>query len=219
MFDRLRDRGIKTRILNPQDAFWDYRLGVNTIGYHPASGKQGEKDWRLHYTPTPYGDIRRLFQMINLSKNDVLVDLGCGLGRAVFTASWMGAKRAVGVEVVQHLCDGAEENRRNSCLADRDIEFVCTNALDYPHRDTTVLYMFHPFGEDTLRQALLNMENMKAHISVRGSPKLRIVYMNPVFDHVIEESGRFERIGVVPPPTRWLSAANSYRTSLWQSRR
>src|SRR5947209_14416336 len=79
MFERLRGHGIKTRLLNPYDAFWDWKLGVHTFGYHPASGKQGDSDWQLHYTPTPYADIFRLLRMVELGPDDVFVDLGGGL--------------------------------------------------------------------------------------------------------------------------------------------
>src|SRR5262249_948066 len=157
-------------------------LGVHTFGYHPARGRQGDRDWQLHYTPTPYADIFRLLRMVKLGPDDVFVDLGGGLGRAVFAASWLGAKRAIGVEIVEDLCAGAQQNLQGSQLTDRDIQFVCMNALNYQHRDTTVLFMFHPFGEQTMRQVLRDMENARADRTQR----LRIIYMNPVFDDALE---------------------------------
>ena len=214
MFERLRGHGIKTRLLNPYDAFWDWKLGVHTFGYHPARGKQGDSDWQVHYTPTPYADIFRLLRMVELGPDDVFVDLGGGLGRAVFAASWLGAKRAIGVEIVEDLCDRAQQNVRGRRLADRDIQFICTNALNYQHRDTTVLFMFHPFGEQTMRQVLRDMGNAKAD---RTAQPLRIIYMNPVFDDALEQSGWLQRIARVPRRPRFLSTANSYVVSLWQS--
>jgi SAM-dependent methyltransferase len=214
MFERLRGLGIKSRLLNPYDAFWDWKLGVHTFGYHPARGTQGESDWQLHYTPTPYADIFRLLRMVDLGKDDVFVDLGAGLGRAVFAASWLGAKRSVGVEIVKDLCERAQQNVEGSRLVDRDIEFICTNALNYSHRDTTVLFMFHPFGEQTMRQVLREMGDA---IADRTTQRLRIIYMNPVFDDVLEQSGWLRRIARVPRRPRFLSTANSYVVSLWQS--
>src|SRR4029079_11898688 len=107
---RFGGRGIKTRLLNPYDAYWDWRLGVHTFGHHPASGSEGESNWRLHYTPTPYSDIFQLLEMASLTEGDVFVDLGSGLGRAVFAASLMGARRSIGIEVVPDLCAKAAEN-------------------------------------------------------------------------------------------------------------
>jgi predicted RNA methylase len=212
--DRFRGHGIKARLLNPYDAFWDQRLGVHTFGFHPATGKQGDADWRVHYTATPYSDIFHLLRLVNLREDDVFVDLGSGLGRAVFAASWMGARRAIGVEVVPDLCDRAEQNLRRSRLIERNIEFTCMHALNYQHRDTTVLFMFHPFGEETMRRVLLNIFAIRHQDSSR---RLRIIYMNPVFDFVLEHSGWLECVTRLPPPTRWLSTTNSYVTSVWQS--
>src|ERR1019366_10180781 len=147
MLDRFRGKSYKDRLLNPHDEFWDRRLGVRTFGYHPAMGDPGDNDWRVHYTPTPYSDIFRLLRMVGLRSDDVFVDLGSGMGRTVFAASWLGARRAVGIEVVPELCDKAKQNHKQSRLASRDIEFICTNAQGYRNPDITVLFMFHPFGE------------------------------------------------------------------------
>ena len=214
MLERLRGHGIKSRLLNPYDAIWDARLGVRTFGYHAASGTQGESDWRLHYTPTSYSDIFRLLRIVDLAKDDVFVDLGSGLGRAVFAASRLGAGRSIGIEIVPDLCERAEDNRRRSRFAARNIKFICTHALNYQHCDTTVLFMFHPFGEDTMQQVLCDI---KAARTGRTAPRLRIIYMNPVFDRVFEQSGWLERIARVPPRSRWLASANSYVVSLWRS--
>lgn len=214
LLDRLRGQGIKTRLLNPYDAFWDKRLGVQTFGFHPATGKQGDNDWRLHYTPTPYGDIFRLLRMVDLHDNDVFVDLGSGLGRAVFAASWMGAKRAIGIEIVEDLCDKAKQNHLHSRLGSRDIEFICAHAQNYQHRDTTVLFIFHSFGEATMRQLLRDINETRGEYAART---LRIIYLNPVFDFVLQQTGWLECIGRVPPSSRWLSTAGRYAASLWQS--
>ena len=111
--------------------------------------------------PTPYSDIFHLFRMVNLNEDDVFVDLGGGLGRAVFAASWIGARRAVGIEVVPDLCRKAIENLKCSRLIGRDIEFICNDALNYRHCGTSVLFMFHPFGEATMRRVLDDMKEAR----------------------------------------------------------
>ena len=123
LLDRLRGRSYKDRLLNPHDEFWDWRLGVRTFGYHPATGKPGDLNWKVHYTPTPYSDIFRLLRLVHLKRDDVFVDLGAGMGRAVFAACWLGAAQSIGVEVVQGLCDRAKQNYRQSRLIYRNVEF------------------------------------------------------------------------------------------------
>jgi hypothetical protein len=58
------------------------------------------------------------------------------------------------------------------------------------------------------------MRNARAD---RTDRQLRIIYMNPVFDDVLEQSGWLQRVAQVPPRPRFLSTANSYVVSLWQS--
>jgi histone methylation protein DOT1 len=207
-----KGQGYKTRLLNPHDEYWDRRIGVRTFGFHPSSGK-GTTDWRVHYTPTPYGDIFAYLQQIDLRQSDVFTDLGCGLGRTVFAASWKGAKRSVGIEIVADLCARASGNHKHSRLAGRDIEFVCTHAAHYNLSETTVLFMFHPFGEDTLRQVV---EGIK-RVSSKTKEPLRIIYVNPVYDAVLERSSRFRCIGRVAQFRSWLSNSAHYETSLWRS--
>jgi hypothetical protein len=214
MLDVYRGRGYRDRILNPHDEFWDRRLRVRTFGYHPATGKPGDIDWRVHYTPTPYCDIFRLLRMVHLGPDDVFVDFGAGMGRAVFAASWLGAARAIGVEVVQSLCDKANENYRQSRLVHRHIDFVSVAAQDYRNPDMTVCFMFHPFGEATLTEVLHNIEQVR---SAEQSPKLRIIYVKPVYDSVLQRMSWLECIGHVPAARRWPSTGARYETSLWQS--
>ena len=84
MLNRFRGRGYKTRLLNPHDEFWDRRLGVRTFGFHPGTGNAGDPDWQVHYAPTPYSEIFRLLNLVDLSNEDVFVDLGSGMGRTTF---------------------------------------------------------------------------------------------------------------------------------------
>ena len=210
---RIRGQGYKTRLLNPYDEFWDYRLGVRTFGFHPPSG-EGTNDWRYHYRPTPYRDIFASLRRIDLRQSDVFTDLGCGLGRAVFAASWKGARRSVGVEIVKELTTQAADNYKQSRLACRDIEFVCAPAAQYNLSETTVLFLANPFGEATLQEVVERIE--------RDRPKtkepLRIIYLNPIYEAVLERSGRFDCIGRFPRHKPWLSTGPHYRTSLWRSK-
>jgi 16S rRNA G966 N2-methylase RsmD len=214
VFKLVRGQGFKTRLLNPFDEIWDRRLGVQTFGFHPGTGESNDADLQVHYTPTPYRDIFRLLKAVDLRNDDVFTDLGAGLGRAVFAASSMGARRAVGIEIVQELCDKAVKNLRRSRLADCNIEFACTNALDYQNSDTTVLFMFHPFGEATLRQVLRNLEVERMQ---KPHGTLRIIYRNPVYDAVLQQTKWLQCIGRVTDAATWPSGATRYLTTLWQS--
>ena len=209
-----RGKGYKTRLLNPHDEFWDQRLGVRTFGFLPGTGNEGDRDWQVHYAPTPYCDIFRVLKRVDLNKDDVFTDLGSGMGRAVFCASWMGAQRAIGVEIVPDLCATATQNHLRSRLASRNIEFICANALDFKCHDTTVLFMYHPFGEATLRQVLKNIE---AERMEGPCTRLRIIYVNPVFDAVLQQTKWLECVGHVAGVKIWPSLTSDFPSTIWQS--
>ena len=179
-----------------------------TFGFHPAAG-EGTNDWRVQYRPTPYKDIFCCLSRIELSRKDVFTDVGCGLGRAVFAASWMGTKRSIGIEVVESLCTEATANHKNSRLANCDIKFVCAHAAGCDLEDTTVLFLANPFGEATMR-------SMIERIPARTEP-LRIAYILPLHEKVLESSGRFRCIANIQRHKPWYSTSAHYRASLWQS--
>jgi hypothetical protein len=210
--NKLIGRGYKTRFLNPHDELWDRRLGVHTFGFRPASGNQDTPDWRLHYVPSSYRDIFFLLRHVGLNGDDVLTDLGAGMGRAVFAASWMGAKCTRGVDILPDLCEIAENNRRKGRLANRDISFSCQNAKDVDLTGTTVIFIFHSFGGDTLRAVLQNAERVRD-----SSRPLRIIYMNPVFNEILEATPWLKGRGLVRAPRRFLTTMSNYHAAIWEA--
>jgi len=216
MLDALRGRNLRARITQPIDEYWDRRLGIRTFGYHPGSGKQGDREWYLHYTPTSYLNIFSVLKAAGLNRDDVFTDLGCGLGRVVFAASWAGARRATGVELIPSLAEGAEENRRNSRLRDRDIAFFPRNALEHSLAETSMVYIFHSFGSEILAEV---MAKARAERRAAGATHpLRIVYMNPVCEHVLADCDWLRPVKSLPPRKQRLSQTSRYETSIWETR-
>jgi SAM-dependent methyltransferase len=215
LFDGLRNRDLKQRLKNPVDEIWDRRLGIHTFGWHAGTGVPGTTNSYMPFVPSVYRDTFQYLRAVGLGPDDVFVDLGSGLGRTVFAASWMGAKRAVGVELVQALTDGAEANRKHSNLRDRDIEFVCANALEFYEPDMTILYMFHPFGETVLEQVLANL---KARRDADSNAKpLRIIYANPVYNDALQRTGWLRKTAQLPVTKLLFSSTGRYETAIWQS--
>jgi len=201
--------GYKTRLFNWRDEVWDRKLGIKTFGFHPGSGEPGKPNWFLHYAPTPYDRIQLLYQMIGLGSEDVVVDLGCGLGRSVFLARYMGAKRAIGVDIVPVLIEGANRSLKTSRMD--GVSFVSSNATDYVFtEDTTVIFMAHSFGDDILRIVVENLEACKAN--------LRIVYVNPICDYVFKDVGWLECFGEIPERKQGLiPKTNAFAARVWRT--
>lgn len=204
-------RGYKDRLINLGDEIWDRRLGIHTFGYHPGKGRQHEPDWQVHYTPSTYSRIFLAFDIIALNRNDVFVDLGAGLGRSVFAASYRGVMRAVGVDIVPSLIDRANSNLRGRRYS--NIEFHCMNAAHYRFEcGCTVLLMFHPFGGDVLAQVVKNLDCCK--------DGLRIVYINPVYGGVLDDVPWLERFASIPEEKAFLSVGRAHRHAItfWRAK-
>lgn len=205
----IRGAGIKTRLLHPIDEFWDRRLGVCTVGFIPDVGLPGTPDWRCAYVPAKYRRVLASLRHVGLHPGDVFVDLGCGLGRPVYVASWLGAKRAVGVEIDRGLSTLASQAVPRSRLRTRDIQFVCAPAEQYAHQDTTVLFMFNPFGSGTMQAVVDNLER-----ELRTRPRdLRIVYENPLQAAVLDACPLLERFDEWPSGVR----GSPHPVAFWRS--
>jgi predicted RNA methylase len=206
----LSGRGYKTRLLNLHDEWWDRRLGISTFGYRPEVGTSGSATWRVHYTPASYSGIFAALASVGLSSEDNFTDLGSGMGRAVFAASWCGAGTARGVEILPELCEIAETNRHRSKLSKRDIGFVCDDATTVDLAGTTVLFMFHPFGPGTLTHVLDNIERKR-------SKGLRIVYMNPVFNASLQERDWLHLDRIITPRKSLFAKTQNWDIAIWRA--
>jgi SAM-dependent methyltransferase len=189
LLNRLKGMHLKTRLKHPVDEFWDRRFGVHTVGFLSEVGALGQADWRGAYVPTRYKRILADLRHVGVGPDDVVVDLGSGLGRAVFAASWLGAKRSVGVEIDADLTAQAQRSLAGSRLKHRDVAFVCASAEDYSLADTTVLFMFNPFGSGTMQTVIGLLE---AELAKRPRD-LRIVYENPLQAAVLDASPYLKR--------------------------
>lgn len=209
VLNSLRGSGLKTRLLHPVDAYWDLRIGVNTVGFLPDVGSPDDGQWRGAYIPTRWRRIFATLEHVGLSASDAMVDLGCGLGRAVFAAAWMGARRAVGVEIDSGLVAQAERSRRSSRLANRKIEFICQPAEQYDVADMTILFMFNPFGPLTLQTVISRLG-----VELAQRPRrVRIVYENPIHYQVLDAAPFLRMTG------RWTAGEHGgqHPTSFWES--
>jgi SAM-dependent methyltransferase len=140
-------------------------------------------------------DFRQFhFVMFNFGEF-TFVDLGSGKGRTLLMASDYPFRRILGVELLPSLHQIAQENLRQyksdgqRCFA---LESICADAADFPlPEDPLVVYLFNPFPEPVLRQAVANLER-----SVREHPRaVYVLYHNPLLAHVLEESTVLHKVG------------------------
>lgn len=211
LFGRLRGTGLKTRLLHPHDEWWDRRLGIETFGFIPAVGEPDNAAWQGHYQPTSYKDFFRMARHVGLGPDDIYVDLGCGLGRTVFAAHRLGARRSVGVEVNAPLVRACRDNVVRSRVDPVAVRFVEGYAQDQPQTDTTVLFLFHPFGRGTLKTVLDRLGS-----DLAAAPRrLRVIYFNAVSDDLLQGSGFLRCTDRWIAGKGWAPTTGDYDASFW----
>lgn len=204
----LRGTELKTRLLNPHEEYWDRKLGIRTFGYHPG-GDLNDPARSNYYMPTSYADLLKLFSRAGLSSNDVFVDLGSGMGRAVFLASHLGVRKSIGLELVPSLHAKANANRHRGNWP--NVEFHLGDARERIFPDVTLLWIFNPFGPAIMEEMLVRLEEK------RTGP-LRLIYLNPLHDDVLGRAGWLMKVDSIPRSANLFGSRQRFDTSIWHSR-
>jgi precorrin-6B methylase 2 len=141
-------------------SFWPVTYS-NTIRTHVVPVKRGETlevdftkedpKYLDHYVPiyfqTPQAVVQAMLKLAEVGPKDVVMDIGCGDGRAVITAvKELKAKRGIGIDIRGELVELSRVNARKALVSDRT-EFLEQDALkikDLSHVNVVFLYL----GED-----------------------------------------------------------------------
>lgn len=176
---------------------FDARFGTDTAAVVypwnlPSIGR--ERAQEIHaYEATPAWLIREILGSLPLPPHEfVFVDIGSGKGRALLVAAEWPFAKIVGVELSQELQRIAEDNIKlyrpatQQCTA---FSLLCMDAVEYKFGpEPLVLFLFNPFGRDSLSRILANLE-----ASLGATPREAfVVYINPRFK-ALARSARFLR--------------------------
>jgi ribosomal protein L11 methylase PrmA len=71
------------------------------------------------YVPTPQEVVEAMLQVANVTKNDIVYDLGCGDGRIPVTAAKKYGARGIGIDIDPQRIKEANENVQKSGVADK----------------------------------------------------------------------------------------------------
>lgn len=141
------------------------------------------------YTATPSRQFIRLLHALPIETpaDYTFVDLGCGKGLTLLLAARHGFGAVRGVELDPRLAAVAEKNVRSFAAGDPRYAGVLSvttgDAADHPlPTGPTVVFLFNPFGEHTLRAASVTMRR-----SLAASPRpFFVAYYNPVHGVVLD---------------------------------
>lgn len=103
----------------------------------PTVGQAG-KD--VPWVPTPHVLVDTMLEMADVSRDDVVVDLGSGDGRTVIAAARLGA-RAIGIEFDPELVALSTQRADEAGVSDLT-EFVAIDLFEYDLSRATVITLF-----------------------------------------------------------------------------
>lgn len=203
---RLHGKNLKAKLLNPKDAFYDLKFGIETFGYKKVDEYDlHNPNCKFDYMPTSYQQIFTLVKEAQVNENSIVVDFGSGLGRVVFATAYLGANHSIGVEFDQELHRIAELNKLHSKFADR-VSFVHQDATLYTiPGNANIFFFYNPFGLAIMAKVIQRIE-----ASVKASPrKVKIIYFNARFPESLKASAQFKLIRA------WPESNKNYSAQIW----
>lgn len=93
------------------------------------------------YVPTPQVIVDRMLEMANVTKNDVIYDLGSGDGRIVITAARKYGVRGVGYDLDPERIKESNENAKKAGVTDR-VSFVQGDLFQADLSEATVVTLY-----------------------------------------------------------------------------
>lgn len=111
------------------------------------------------YGEITYQSTRDLIQQLDLGKDDVFFDLGCGVGKVCCQVALTTPARAVGIELSHTRCTLAQKTKqclidKKACANNTKLEFYEQNILDAHLEPATVIFACSTCFSDQLMQAL-----------------------------------------------------------------
>ena len=127
---------------------WDASLRIQTCG----RDESGADEYHHPYEPTPYSVLERLADSGLISKDNVVLDYGCGKGRVGFFLAYRTKAKTIGIEYDERIYKSSLENRKT---AKTKASFLLTRAEEYEvPPEINRCYFFNPFSVEILHKVM-----------------------------------------------------------------
>ena len=123
----------------------DKQLKIQTTGRDDSK----EDTYHHPYEPTPYSVLKRLVESEYITRDNILVDYGCGKGRVDFYLSAKVGCETIGVDFDERMIKKALQNNR-SFVGKSKPEFLRISAENYEVKNADCFYFFNPFSIEIL---------------------------------------------------------------------
>ncbi len=185
-------RSLVKRLRVRRDAHIDRLWNVDTVNIPdavaPGGVQHGDSE---RYESIWYPVLLKYLKPLKPCVNDVVFDVGSGLGRPLMAFSRLGVKRCVGIEVDPKLAKGAEENAKRLRGGRCEIETLSQDAALADYSGGTIYCFFNPFGHATLKNVLDRIEQ-----TLTDEPRrIQIAYLNPFHENAMRDSPWLRFVG------------------------
>ena len=176
---------VKIYLLKIDTRIFDYKynvkthkdLNINNLKFNSINKKEA-----FNYETIAIFSIKQILNNIDINKNDIFIDFGCGKGRVLLIASQYKFKKIIGIEFSPELVDIARSNVSickdyNSFNIDI-IKIIEGDVLDYKYNNNeTVFYLYNPFSNIILDR--LCEDIVKSYIS--NPRRILLIYVNSIY--------------------------------------
>lgn len=159
------------------DQAYDKKYNINTLTFPVLTINHAENPSKYNdgtvCDSTAYSTLSRILSSVKVSENDVFVDLGCGLGRAVCCIAGKRLKKVIGIEIVKKYAERAGNNYANHVpqLA-TPAEIIVGDVAVFKEQEGTIYFIYNPFGYRTIKAVIENIrESLEAN-----QRTIRIIY-------------------------------------------
>ncbi len=121
--------------------WWNEVLALNDLPEDSVELPRG----CVPYMPSPVDALVRLVSHGPVTKDDVFVDVGCGVGRAALFVRLLSGARSIGVDVQSQLVNIARSSAMRLGL--EDVEFLVADACEHLP-EGSVYFLYCPFGAE-----------------------------------------------------------------------
>ncbi|MGA2097391.1 MAG: class I SAM-dependent methyltransferase [Candidatus Acidiferrum sp.] len=145
-------------------------LLTGVLNFETPGDRPGDKNFHLApemvpYQPTPARHIFELIVRTALTEQDVLIDLGSGLGHVPLLVSICTAARAIGVELQPTHVNCARQSARSLNL--NNVTFLQQDARETDLSAATVFYLYTPFIGKILEAMLASLKQEASRRKIR----------------------------------------------------
>lgn len=138
----------------------------------------------VHSSPSGNKYLIRLLNDLHITDQDSILDIGCGKGSAMSAMLKFPFARVDGIELSKDIAEIATRNLTR--LKKQRWHVFNENAITYNRYNSySMLYMYHPFPEQIMRQVLA-----KIHSAIADrEQEMLLIYNNPVCHELIVNEG------------------------------